>query len=132
MLATLFFDIDHFKQINDMHGHEAGDALLREAAGRVSDVTRNYDLLARFGGDEFVMIMSNVENRADVIYVAEKIISSFNKVFSLHDAEVTVTTSIGISVFPEDGDDPSELLKNADLAMYRAKAVTVTSFSTPK
>jgi len=122
MLATLFFDIDHFKQINDMHGHEAGDALLREAAGRVSDVTRNYDLLARFGGDEFVMIMSNVENRSDVIYVAEKIISSFHQAFSLPDADVQVTTSIGISVFPEDGDDPSELLKNADLAMYRAKA----------
>ena len=122
MLATLFFDIDHFKQINDMHGHEAGDALLREAAGRVSDVTRNYDLLARFGGDEFVMVMSNVENRADVIYVAEKIISSFNRMFSLPDADVQVTTSIGISVFPEDGSDPSELLKNADLAMYRAKA----------
>ena len=122
MLATLFFDIDHFKEINDMHGHEAGDSLLKEAAGRISDVTRNYDLLARFGGDEFVMVMSNVENRADVIYVAEKIISSFNKTFSLPAADVQVTTSIGISVFPEDGNDPSELLKNADLAMYRAKA----------
>ena len=122
MLATLFFDIDHFKQINDVHGHEAGDALLRDAAGRVSDITRNYDLLARFGGDEFVMIMSNVANRSDVIYVAEKIIASFNLPFELPDAEVQVTTSIGISVFPEDGDDPSELLKNADLAMYRAKA----------
>ncbi len=122
MLATLFFDIDHFKGINDMHGHETGDALLKEAATRVSDVTRNYDFLARFGGDEFVMIMSNVENRSDVIYVAEKIIASFNKGFLLPRAEVQVTTSIGISVFPEDGNDPSELLKNADLAMYRAKA----------
>ncbi len=122
MLATLFFDIDHFKQINDVHGHEAGDTLLREAASRVSDVTRNYDLLARFGGDEFVMIMSSVTNRADVIYVAEKIIASFNNSFELPDAEVQVTTSIGISMYPEDGDDPSELLKNADLAMYRAKA----------
>jgi len=122
MLATLFFDIDHFKEINDMHGHETGDALLHEAAGRISDITRNYDLLARFGGDEFVMIMSNVANRSDVIYVAEKIISSFDKPFKLPKAEVQVTTSIGISVYPEDGDDPSELLKNADLAMYRAKA----------
>jgi len=122
MLATLFFDIDHFKKINDMHGHEAGDALLKLAADRVADVTRNYDLLARFGGDEFVMIMSNVENRSDVIYVAEKIIASFNEPFILPDTEVQVTASIGISVYPEDGDDPSELLKNADLAMYRAKA----------
>ncbi len=122
MLATLFFDIDHFKEVNDMHGHETGDALLQEAASRVADVTRNYDLLARFGGDEFVMVMSNVENRSDVIYVAEKIIGSFNKSFKLPGAELQMTTSIGISIYPEDGDDPSELLKNADLAMYRAKA----------
>ena len=122
MLATLFFDLDHFKQVNDVHGHETGDALLEQVATRISDVTRNYDLLARFGGDEFVMIMSNVENRADVIYVAEKIISSFKKTFELSDASVQITTSIGISIYPEDGKDPSELLKNADLAMYRAKA----------
>ncbi len=122
MLATLFFDIDHFKEVNDVHGHEAGDRLLEEVAARISDVTRNYDLLARFGGDEFVMIMSNVENRSDVIYVAEKIISSFKPAFVINDASLQVTTSIGISIYPEDGNDPSELLKNADLAMYRAKA----------
>jgi len=122
MLATLFFDLDHFKQVNDVHGHETGDALLEQVAARISDVTRNYDLLARFGGDEFVMIMSNVDNRSDVIYVAEKIISSFRKAFELPDASVQITTSIGISIFPDDGRDPSELLKNADLAMYRAKA----------
>ncbi len=122
MLATLFFDIDHFKEVNDVHGHEAGDRLLEEVASRISDVTRNYDLLARFGGDEFVMIMSNVDNRSDVIYVAEKIISSFKPSFVINDTPLQVTTSIGISIFPEDGSDPSELLKNADLAMYRAKA----------
>ncbi len=122
MLATLFFDIDHFKEVNDVHGHEAGDKLLEEVATRISDVTRNYDLLARFGGDEFVMIMSNVDNRSDVIYVAEKIISSFKPPFAIDDASLQVTTSIGISIYPEDGNDPSELLKNADLAMYRAKA----------
>lgn len=122
MLATLFFDLDHFKQVNDVHGHETGDLLLEQVATRISDVTRNYDLLARFGGDEFVMIMSNVEHRSDVIYVAEKIIGSFKKAFELPDASIQITTSIGISIFPEDGRDPSELLKNADLAMYRAKA----------
>ena len=122
MLATLFFDLDHFKQVNDIHGHETGDALLAQVATRIADVTRNYDLLARFGGDEFVMIMSNVEHRSDVIYVAEKIISSFRDSFDLPGASVQVSTSIGISIFPDDGKDPSELLKNADLAMYRAKA----------
>ena len=122
MLATLFFDLDHFKQVNDIHGHETGDALLSQVATRIADVTRNYDLLARFGGDEFVMIMSNVEHRSDVIYVAEKIIASFGNTFDLPGASVQCSTSIGISIFPDDGKDPSELLKNADLAMYRAKA----------
>ena len=122
MLATLFFDLDHFKQVNDMHGHETGDALLAQVATRISDVTRNYDLLARFGGDEFVMIMSNVDNKSDVIYVAEKIIASFKDTFNLPATSIQITTSIGISIYPEDGRDPSELLKNADLAMYRAKA----------
>ena len=122
MLATLFFDLDHFKEVNDVHGHETGDALLEEVAARISDVTRNYDLLARFGGDEFVMIMGNVENRSDVIYVAEKIIDSFEPSFTLPNATLQMTTSIGISIYPEDGSDPSELLKNADLAMYRAKS----------
>ena len=122
MLATLFFDLDHFKQVNDMHGHEVGDALLAQVASRIADVTRNYDLLARFGGDEFVMIMSNVEHRSDVIYVSEKIISSFKDPFELPGTSLQISTSIGISIYPDDGKDPSELLKNADLAMYRAKA----------
>jgi len=122
MLATLFFDLDNFKTINDVHGHETGDALLKQVAMRMSEVTRNYDLLARFGGDEFVMIMSNLSERSDVIQVVEKIIAGFVPAFDLPGASVQITTSVGISIFPEDGKDPSELLKNADLAMYRAKA----------
>ncbi len=122
MLATLFFDLDNFKVINDVHGHETGDALLKQVATRMSEVTRNYDLLARFGGDEFVMIMSNLSERSDVIQVVEKIIAGFVPAFDLPGASVQITTSVGISIFPEDGKDPSELLKNADLAMYRAKA----------
>jgi diguanylate cyclase (GGDEF)-like protein len=122
MLATLFFDLDNFKAINDVHGHETGDALLKQVATRMSEVTRNYDLLARFGGDEFVMIMSNLSERSDVIQVVEKIIAGFVPAFDLPGASIQITTSVGISIFPEDGKDPSELLKNADLAMYRAKA----------
>jgi len=122
MLATLFFDLDNFKAINDLHGHETGDALLNQVALRMSEVTRNYDLLARFGGDEFVMIMPNLSERSDVIQVIDKIIASFIPAFDLPGASVQITTSVGISIFPEDGKDPSELLKNADLAMYRAKA----------
>jgi len=122
MLATLFFDLDNFKGINDIHGHETGDLLLKQVALRMSEVTRNYDLLARFGGDEFVMIMSNLSERSDVIQVVEKIIAGFIPAFDLPGASVQITTSVGISIFPEDGNSPSELLKNADLAMYRAKA----------
>ena len=122
MLATLFFDLDHFKEVNDAHGHEIGDALLKQVAKRMSDVTRNYDLLARFGGDEFVMIMSNLDDRLDVNQVVEKIIAGFIPAFNLPGASVHITTSVGISIFPEDGNEPTELLKNADLAMYRAKA----------
>ena len=122
MLATLFFDLDNFKSINDVYGHETGDLLLKQVATRMSEVTRNYDLLARFGGDEFVMIMSNLSERSDVIQVVEKIIASFVSAFDLPGVSVQITTSVGISIFPEDGKDPSELLKNADLAMYRAKA----------
>ncbi len=122
MLATLFFDLDNFKEVNDVHGHEVGDALLHQVARRMSEVTRNYDLLARFGGDEFVMIMSNLDDRLDVNQVVEKIIAGFVPAFDLPGATVHITTSVGISIFPEDGNDPNELLKNADLAMYRAKA----------
>jgi len=122
MLATLFFDLDNFKDVNDIHGHETGDLLLKQVALRIAEVTRNYDLLARFGGDEFVMIMSNLGERSDVIPVVEKIIAGFKSPFELPGASVQVTTSVGISIFPQDGNDPSDLLKNADHAMYRAKA----------
>ena len=122
ILATLFFDLDHFKKINDLHGHETGDLLLKEVAQRVSGVTRAYDLLARFGGDEFVMIMSNISDRSDVVQVVEKIIAGFQPAFKIDDVSLQITTSVGISIFPDDGDDPSALLKNADMAMYRAKA----------
>ena len=122
MLATLFFDLDNFKEVNDVHGHETGDALLKQVANRMSEVTRNYDLLARFGGDEFVMIMSNLNDRLDVNQVVEKIIAGFEPAFDLPGASVHITTSVGISIFPEDGNEPTELLKNADVAMYRAKA----------
>ena len=78
MLATLFFDLDHFKEVNDVHGHDAGDVhYSSQVARRMSEVTRNYDLLARFGGDEFVMIMSNLDDRLDVNQVVEKIIRGF-------------------------------------------------------
>lgn len=122
MLAVLFFDLDHFKTINDIYGHEIGDILLQQVAQRITGLVRSYDLFSRFGGDEFVMIMPNLDGAVDVFSVVEKIIESFDQEFNLGEAVVQVTTSIGISVFPQDGSDASSLLKNADLAMYRAKS----------
>ncbi len=120
-MAVLFIDLDHFKMINDVYGHETGDILLREVTGRISNIIRKYDFLSRFGGDEFVMIMPLMEDQAEVYSVIRKIIASFDHEYDLGKAKVQITTSIGISIYPEDGDTPSKLLKNADLAMYRAK-----------
>lgn len=122
MLAVLFFDLDHFKTINDIYGHETGDILLQEVSKRISGLVRSYDLLARFGGDEFVMIMPHLKDAAAVYPVVEKIIESFEQGYDLGEVTVQVTTSIGISIFPQDGNNPSTLLKNADMAMYRAKS----------
>ncbi len=121
-LAVLFIDLDHFKIINDVYGHETGDILLREVASRISRLIRKYDFLSRFGGDEFVMIMPLLEDQSEVFSVIRKIIDSFNQEFDLGKAKVDITPSIGISVFPDDGDTPTKLLKNSDLAMYRAKS----------
>jgi diguanylate cyclase (GGDEF)-like protein len=121
-LATLLFDLDFFKEVNDLHGHDAGNELLTQVAERMSRVTRNYDLLSRIGGDEFVVVISGLEDRADVIQVVEKIIAVLEPPFELPGAIVRATTSVGISMYPEDGLDTSKLLRNADLAMHRAKA----------
>lgn len=120
-LAVLFIDLDHFKMINDVYGHETGDILLKEVANRISEHIRNYDFLSRFGGDEFVMIMPLLEDQSEVFSVIRKIHKSFTRECDLGKASVHITSSIGISIFPEDGDTASKLLKNADLAMYRAK-----------
>ena len=121
-LAVLFLDIDHFKTINDMYGHEIGDVLLKKVSERIANVLRSYDLLSRFGGDEFVLIMSHLKSPSEVYSVVEKIISSVSRPLDLGEVQVQVTTSIGISFYPDDGSTPSSLLKNADLAMYIAKS----------
>lgn len=121
-LAVLFFDLDDFKNINDIFGHETGDLLLKEVAERISGNIRRYDLFSRFGGDEFVMIMPFLNDHSEIYILLEKIIASFSDEFRLANNPVKVTTSIGVSIYPNDGSTPDKLLKNADLAMYRAKA----------
>jgi diguanylate cyclase (GGDEF)-like protein len=120
-IAVLFIDLDHFKQINDTLGHDAGDAVLRQIADKLSLLLRRSDTLCRLGGDEFVLLLPAVGHRADAVQVAEKIIASLGVPIEVSGSSFTITPSIGISCFPEDGDDAETLLKNADIAMYRAK-----------
>lgn len=120
-VALLFLDLDRFKIINDSLGHKMGDSLLRKVAERFRSILRDTDTLARLGGDEFIWLLWKVRNRGGAARVAEKVMGLFQQPFLLGDREVFVTASIGISLFPEHGDNGETLVKNADIAMYRAK-----------
>jgi diguanylate cyclase (GGDEF)-like protein len=120
-LAVAFIDLDRFKQINDTLGHEAGDELLKEVANRLKACVRDSDTVARLGGDEFVVLLTDLRNERYAAAVAQKIITSVAKPFTLLGQEFRVTASIGISSYPKDGPDEQTLTKNADIAMYQAK-----------
>ena len=114
-------DLDNFKSVNDTLGHDVGDLLLQQAAERLSAALRKGDTVARFGGDEYVLLIPDLKLTEDMIPVAQKIINSFSKPFLIDNHQLTVTTSIGIAVYPDNGTDGDILLKNADKAMYQAK-----------
>ena len=120
-LAVLFLDLDRFKLINDSLGHAVGDELLRAMGKRVHEAVREGDTLARLGGDEFTLLLPGVHNAAEAARVAQKVLEAARAPFQLQGREVFVTTSIGISLYPEDGADAEALIRNADIAMYRAK-----------
>ncbi|HVL75786.1 MAG TPA: EAL domain-containing protein [Noviherbaspirillum sp.] len=120
-LEVLFLDLDRFKQINDTLGHEAGDAVLKEAARRLRSSLRESDTVARLAGDEFVVLVENVDEPQRGGTIAEKILSAFSRPFSLHDSALQIGTSIGIAAYPVDALDAATLVKRADEAMYRAK-----------
>lgn len=134
--ALLFLDLDHFKQVNDTLGHNAGDKLLRTVAYRLKEAVRRTDIvgrsdtpdtapateiIARLGGDEFVVLLNNIDRVEDAAFAARRICQSISNPFNIDSTEVSVTTTIGISLFPSDGNDADELLKHADVAMYHAK-----------
>ncbi|RJF95895.1 EAL domain-containing protein [Noviherbaspirillum saxi] len=121
MLALLFIDLDGFKAVNDTVGHEAGDEVLRNAARRLKVAVRPHDRVARLGGDEFVVIIEHITRKADAAHVAERILHAFADGFRLFGGTHSVGTSIGISVFPNDGGDAESLLRHADIAMYSVK-----------
>ncbi len=122
LLALFFIDLDNFKQVNDTLGHPFGDSVLREAVRRFAGLVREGDTLARFGGDEFVLLVENLKDAADVHPIAQKLQMVLEPRATLEGTEVNLSSSIGVCVYPTDGVDASTLLANADIAMYEAKA----------
>ncbi|HEX6297043.1 MAG TPA: diguanylate cyclase [Burkholderiales bacterium] len=120
-LAVVFLDLDGFKQINDLYGHDAGDALLVDLAARLRQHLRSSDLIARLGGDEFLVVLEEVQDTAPVEVVAKKLLAEAERPYAISGHAATVTASIGISVCPDDAVDASALMKHADMAMYAAK-----------
>lgn len=132
MIALLFIDLDRFKQINDTFGHNCGDILIQQAVKRIKSCLKPNDRLSRLGGDEFICLLPNIQDRKETIIQIEKIINSFSKVFKLKENEVYVTASIGASFFPHDGDNLETLITQADTAMYRAKKIGKNNYALAK
>jgi diguanylate cyclase (GGDEF)-like protein/PAS domain S-box-containing protein len=120
-LAILFVDLDQFKMVNDTFGHVMGDELLQLVAKRISDCVRESDSIARFGGDEFAILLQDVSDMDAVANIATKVINRITKVFTLYEREIFIGASVGITIFPDDAMNADSLLRNADMAMYQAK-----------
>lgn len=120
-ITLMYLDLDRFKEVNDTLGHDMGDLLLKETAQRLESCVREMDTVARLGGDEFTLILNNLDNQSSIERIAQEILDKLAKPFHLGNELVYITTSIGVSIYPEDGHDVEVLLKNADQAMYAAK-----------
>ncbi len=120
-VALLFIDLDRFKQVNDTLGHSIGDKLLQHTADRLNHCVRDTDTVARLGGDEFTLVISNVKEPKEASIIAENVIKKLAEPLTINSHEVFINSSIGISIYPDDGKTVDELLRNADAAMYRAK-----------
>ncbi|NRR32477.1 EAL domain-containing protein [Oxalobacteraceae bacterium] len=120
-MALVFIDLDHFKEINDTLGHDKGDLLLKEVARRLSQSVRGTDIVSRLGGDEFTVILSELKIPGDAVRMAQEILRKMSAPFMLNDDIAHISASIGITLYPDDGDDAETLIKNADQAMYSAK-----------
>jgi len=120
-MAVLSMDLDRFKSVNDSLGHSAGDAVLVEAARRLTACLRQVDMVARFGGDEFVILLTEVHGGEDAALVAEKIVTAFRRPFDVQGRQAAITVSLGIAVYPDHGESLEDLLKRSDEALYAAK-----------
>ena len=127
--ALLFIDLDRFKEVNDLLGHDAGDLLLTQSARRLCDCVRESDTVARLGGDEFTIILTELDGKGHVEYIAKKILDALGDPFHLGNEVAYVSGSIGITIYPSDASTPEELIRNADQAMYAAKAAGRAQFS---
>lgn len=120
-MAVLFLDLDRFKQINDTFGHATGDLLLQSVVQRLTSCLQPSDSLARWGGDEFVLLLPQIAERNDAVAVARQLIEKLQPSFLLQEHDLSVTVSVGIAIYPDDGQTISILLQNADTAAYAAK-----------
>ena len=119
--AILFLDLDNFKNVNDSKGHEFGDKILLHISKILLEVTRKNDIVSRLGGDEFVVVLSEFKDENKIVEIAQRLKENLSKPFKLDDEEFTITASMGIAIYPKDGEDVKTLLKNADIAMYKSK-----------
>lgn len=133
-LALLLLDLNEFKSINDTYGHQAGDQLLQEVARRISECVREADCVARMGGDEFTVVLADIRNADDAAAASRKILDQFERPFHIDGHKLAVHASIGISLFPNDADHLEDLVRSADIAMYRAKKEggNASSFYSPE
>lgn len=128
MFGVMFIDLDHFKAINDTLGHDVGDSVLVEAGKRIAKTLREIDVLARFGGDEFVILVGFIKAEAEVALIARRILKVFEEKILVQNHSLKVTPSIGISFYPNDGEEYNVLIKKADSAMYEAKKAGKNTF----
>jgi len=128
MLAIVVLDLDHFKEVNDTLGHNVGDHLLNGVADRLRSLVRKEDVVARMGGDEFMILLQEIGSVDDASATATKIVDSFGHPFIVNNRSLHITTSVGVAIYPDDGTDMDTLMRNADVAMYRAKEEGRNSF----
>lgn len=120
-VAVMFLDLDRFKNINDRLGHNVGDMLLKAVSVRLTELLRRIDTIARMGGDEFILLLTELKQDSTCLDIAGKILKMFERPFQIDKHEIFITSSIGIALYPDDGQDPETLVQNADIAMYYAK-----------